>query len=82
MVIGGAVAGIVVFWTSAIGKEFFVYARESVDEAKRVVWPTRKETMQTTAVVFGFVLIMAIFLWLIDASLLWAVRLLMGQGDS
>ena len=82
MVIGGAVAGIVVFWTSAIGKEFFLYARESVDEAKRVVWPTRKETMQTTAVVFGFVLIMAIFLWLIDASLLWAVRLLMGQSDS
>jgi preprotein translocase subunit SecE len=81
-VLGGAVASVVVFWTSAVGKEFFVYARESVDEAKRVVWPTRKETIQTTAVVFGFVLIMAIFLWLIDASLLWAVRLLMGQGDS
>ena len=59
-----------------------LFRSESVDEAKRVVWPTRKETMQTTAVVFGFVLIMAIFLWLIDASLLWAVRLLMGQGDS
>ena len=81
-VLGGAVASVVVFWTSAVGKEFFVYARESVDEAKRVVWPTRKETIQTTAVVFGFVLIMAIFLWLIDASLLWAVRLLMGQGES
>ncbi len=81
-VIFGAVAGVVVFWTSSVGKEFFAYARESVDEAKRVVWPTRKETLQTTAVVFGFVLIMAIFLWLIDASLLWAVRLLMGQGDS
>ena len=81
-VLGGTVAAVVVFWTSAVGKEFFSYARESVDEAKRVVWPTRKETIQTTAVVFGFVLIMAIFLWLIDASLLWAVRLLMGQGDS
>ena len=81
-VIVGTAAGVVVFWTAAVGKEFFAYARESVDEAKRVVWPTRKETLQTTAVVFGFVLIMAIFLWLIDASLLWAVRLLMGQGDS
>jgi preprotein translocase subunit SecE len=81
-VIVGTVAGVVAFWTSAVGKEFFAYARESVDEAKRVVWPTRKETLQTTAVVFGFVLIMAVFLWLIDASLLWAVRLLMGQGDS
>jgi preprotein translocase subunit SecE len=81
-VIGGTVAGVVVFWTATVGKTFFAYARESVDEAKRVVWPTRKETLQTTAVVFGFVLIMAIFLWLIDASLLWAVRLLMGQSDS
>ena len=81
-VIAGSVAGVVVFWTSMVGKEFFAYARESIDEAKRVVWPTRKETLQTTAVVFGFVLIMAVFLWLIDASLLWAVRLLMGQGDS
>ena len=81
-VIAGTVAAVVVFWTSAPGKEFFAYARESVDEAKRVVWPTRKETLQTTAVVFGFVLIMAVFLWVIDASLLWAVRLLMGQSDS
>jgi preprotein translocase subunit SecE len=72
----------VVFWTAAVGKEFFAYASESIDEAKRVVWPTRKETLQTTAVVFGIVLIMAIFLLLIDASLLWAVRILMGQGDS
>jgi preprotein translocase subunit SecE len=81
-VIAGTAAGLAVFWVSAIGKQFFSYARESIDEAKRVVWPTRKETLQTTAVVFGFVLIMAIFLWLIDASLLWAVGLLMGQGGS
>jgi preprotein translocase subunit SecE len=80
-VIIGTAAAVVVFWTSTAGKEFFAYAGESVDEAKRVVWPTRKETLQTTAVVFGFVLIMAIFLWLIDASLLWAVRLLMGQDS-
>jgi preprotein translocase subunit SecE len=81
-VIVGTAAGIALFWASTVGKQFFAYARESVDEAKRVVWPTRKETLQTTAVVFGFVLVMAVFLWLIDASLLWAVRLLMGQGDS
>ena len=60
----------------------FRFLQEVRSETNKVTWPTRKETMQTTAVVFGFVLIMAIFLWLIDASLLWAVRLLMGQGDS
>ena len=81
-VILGAVAGVVVFWTSAPGKEFFTYARESIEEAKRVVWPTRKEALQTTGVVFAFVFVMAVFLWLVDAGLLWAVRLLMGRSDS
>ena len=81
-VIAGAVAGAVVFWTSAPGKEFFGFSQESVDETKRVVWPTRKETLQTTAVVLAFVAVMAVFLWLVDAGLLWAVRLLMGQSDS
>ena len=81
-VIGGAVAGAVVFLTAAPGKEFFAFAQESVEETKRVVWPTRKETLQTTGVVFAFVFVMALFLWLIDAGLLWAVRILMGQGDS
>ena len=81
-VIGGAAAAVVMVWTSAPGKVFFAYAQESIEEAKRVVWPTRKETLQTTSVVFAFVLVMAVFLWLVDAGLLWAVRLLMGRSDS
>ena len=81
-VIGGAVAAVVVFWTCTQGKVFFAFAQEAVEETKRIVWPTRKETLQTTGVVFAFVFVMALFLWLIDAGLLWAVRLLMGQADS
>ncbi len=81
-VIAGAVVAAVVFWTSAPGKEFFAFSQESIDETKRVVWPTRKETLQTTGVVFAFVVVMAVFLWLVDAGLLWAVRLLMGRSDS
>ena len=81
-VLAGTVAAVVVFWTSAPGKVFFAYAQESIEETKRVVWPTRKETLQTTGIVFAFVFVMALFLWLIDAGLLWAVRILMGQGDS
>src|SRR5437870_1088662 len=81
-VIGGAVAGVVVLWMKARGKGIFAFVQESVDETKRVVWPTRKETLQTTGVVFAFVVVMAIFLWLVDAGLLWAVRLLMGQSES
>jgi len=54
----------------------------NIEETKRDVWPSRKETLQTTGIVFAFVAVMAIFLWLIDAGLLWAVRLLMGQSES
>ena len=72
-VVAGLVAGAAVAWTSGPGKEFFVFARESLAEAKKVVWPTRKETMQTTAAVFAFVVVMAIFLWVSDKTLEWVL---------
>ncbi len=78
-VLGGLVAGFVVFSMSVPGKEFYTYAQESVAETKKVVWPTRKETLQTTGIVFLFVVVMALFLWAVDASLLWIVRKLIGQ---
>src|SRR5512135_1916619 len=70
-----------VFWTTASGKLFFGFAKAWVDEAKRVVWPTRKETMQTTAVVIAFAVVMALFLWAVDASLLLIVNKLMGRSE-
>jgi len=54
---------------SELGRNFVEFAKESVREVKKVVWPTRKEAGQITAVVFGFVLIMAIFLWGTDKFL-------------
>jgi len=72
---------VAVVWTTESGKRFFVFGKESVDEAKRVVWPTRKETIQTTGVVLLFAVIMALFLWAVDASLLVLVNKLMGRGD-
>jgi preprotein translocase subunit SecE len=68
---GGLVAGIVIAWFSEPGKRFLAYARESYQETKRVVWPSRKETVTTTGIVFGFVLLMAIFLFVVDKSLEW-----------
>ena len=70
-----------VFWTTVSGKQFFGFAQDSVAEAKRVVWPTRKETIQTTAVVILFAVVMALFLWAVDATLLTIVNKLMGRGD-
>ncbi|MDH5535385.1 MAG: preprotein translocase subunit SecE [Betaproteobacteria bacterium] len=80
-VLGGLVAGFVVFSMSVPGKEFYAYAQESVAETKKVVWPTRKETLQTTGIVFLFVIVMALFLWAVDASLLWIVRKLIGRDS-
>jgi preprotein translocase subunit SecE len=71
VLIGGLVVAIVIAWFSQSGKRFLAYARESYEETKRVVWPSRKETVSTTGIVFGFVVIMAIFLFLVDKSLEW-----------
>ncbi|HXZ55594.1 MAG TPA: preprotein translocase subunit SecE [Burkholderiales bacterium] len=68
-VLAGLAAGAAVGWTTAPGKEFFVFAQEAVVETKKVVWPTRKESLQTAAAVFGFVVAMAVFLWITDKSL-------------
>jgi len=72
-VVAGIVAGGVVAWFSAPGREFVLFAGESLAEVKKVVWPTRKETMQTTAAVFAFVVVMAVFLWLSDKTLEWVL---------
>jgi len=79
---GAFAAAIVLMWFTEAGRTFAAFSRESWEEAKRVVWPTRKETLQTTAVVFAFVVVMAIFLWGVDAGLLWITHKLLGQGGS
>ena len=78
-VLAGIVLAAVVVWFTTQGKQFYAFSRESSEETRKVVWPTRKETMQTTGIVFGFVLVMALFLWMVDAGLLMAVKYLMGQ---
>jgi preprotein translocase subunit SecE len=80
-VLAGLGAATVVAYFTAPGKAFFAFAGESRDEARKVVWPTRKETMQTTGVVLAFVFVMALFLWIVDSSLLWLVGLALGQGN-
>ena len=67
--LAGLAVGVACAWTSTTGRDFILFAKEAVRETKKVVWPTRKEAMQITAIVFGFVLIMAIFLWGTDKLL-------------
>jgi len=80
MVIGGLLAAGAVAWLSTPGKDFFAFAQESWAEAGRVSWPTRKETLQTTGIVFAFVVIMALFLFTVDTTLAWIVKMLTGRG--
>lgn len=67
--IGGLVLAVAFAGTSQLGRDFIGFSRESVRETKKVVWPTRREAMQITAVVFAFVVVMAIFLWGADKIL-------------
>jgi preprotein translocase subunit SecE len=68
-VLAGLLVGVGIGWLSEPGKRFYAFTKESVRETRRVVWPSYKETVQTTAVVFGFVFLMALFLWLTDKML-------------
>jgi len=72
-VIAGTIAGAAVAWFTEPGKTFAGFARESIVEVKKVVWPTRKETVQTTAAVFAFVVVMAVYLWVSDKALEWVL---------
>lgn len=69
----GLAAATAVFLVSEPGKQFVAFAKDSWKEVKKVVWPTRKETMQMTAYVFAFVVVMALFLWLTDKTLEWVL---------
>ena len=70
-VLAGLAVAVVIFLTSETGKALVAFGRDAVKEVKKVVWPARKEAIQMTAYVFGFVFLMALFLWLTDKTLEW-----------
>jgi preprotein translocase subunit SecE len=80
MVAGLALAALTVNF-SFYGAELRRFMASARIELRKVVWPTRQETMQTTAVVFGFVVIAGVFFWLLDLVLAWATKFLTGQGS-
>jgi preprotein translocase subunit SecE len=74
-----AISVVIAFQTTQ-GQELWRFILASRVELRKVVWPTRQETMQTTLTVFVFVLIMGIFFWLLDMGLLWFTKLITGRG--
>lgn len=69
----GLIAAASVFLVSEPGRQFVAFAKDAWREVKKVVWPTRKETLQMTAYVFVFVVVMALFLWFTDKTLEWVL---------
>lgn len=71
--VAGLVAACVLFFLSESGHQLVAFSRDSWREMGKVVWPTRKETMQMTVYVFALVVLMAFFLWFTDKTLEWAI---------
>jgi preprotein translocase subunit SecE len=67
-------------YQTALGQRLWGFVSDSRMEVRKVVWPSRQETIQTTLIVFVMVLIMGIMLWLFDMLLMSIVRALTGQG--
>ncbi|ATF09629.1 preprotein translocase subunit SecE [Candidatus Enterovibrio altilux] len=70
-------AGCVVAITTK-GRAAITFARESRMEVRKVVWPTRQETVQTTLIVLAVTVVMALILWGIDGIMIRLVRLFTG----
>ncbi len=82
-VLGVFAAVIIAFLISAKtekGASSIAFVRASVVEMKKVVWPSKKETTQTTLTVGVMVVVVGIILWTFDQLIGWGVRLLTGQG--
>lgn len=77
LLVVAALAGVIALQT-AKGKAFWVLAKEARVEIRKVVWPTRQETTQTTLIVVAVVLVMSLLLWGVDSLLGWLVSLIVG----
>ena len=74
-------AGIFVALQSVQGRAFWEFVQGSRVELRKVVWPTRQETLQTTLVVFVAILAMGIFFWVLDWILGSVTAALTGRGS-
>ncbi|VCU68667.1 preprotein translocase subunit SecE [Pigmentiphaga humi] len=73
VIIAGILVALAIAWFSEPGRRLVAFGQDSVQETRKVVWPSRKETIQTTVAVFAFVVVMALFLWLADKTIEWVL---------
>lgn len=78
--VAAAVVALLIASQTAKGRSTMEFAKDTQVEVRKVVWPTRQETVRTTGVVIVVVLITAVFLWVLDLMLGGITRWLMGHG--
>lgn len=76
VLLAGLVLAGFVFFKSPQGVRLNAFFKETKIELRKVVWPTKDETIKTTGMIMVAVVIVAIFLWIVDAFFTWAVQLL------
>jgi preprotein translocase subunit SecE len=80
-VLVGIAIGAAIALQSQYGRRFWQFVQAARVELRKVVWPNRQETVQTTIVVFVFVVVSGVFFWLLDILLGWITKQLTGQGS-
>ena len=73
-----AVIAVAIALQTERGRNTWTLLREARSEIRRVVWPTREETLQTTLVVLALVVVFALILWMLDSGLSWLVSTVIG----
>jgi preprotein translocase subunit SecE len=79
-VVFATIVAIAISSTTTLGQNLIGFGREARMEVRKVVWPTRQETIQTTFMVIVAVIVIGIFLWLVDMVLAEAIQLLTSSG--
>lgn len=74
------IVSIAIALTSGPGRRLWGFVQESRGEVRKMVWPTRAETLQTTLIVLLVVLVVGVFLWLLDMLLAWGIQPVIGSG--
>jgi preprotein translocase subunit SecE len=79
-VLGGIVLGLLLAWQTEIGRNTWTFILTSRNEVRKMVWPSREETLQTAAAVIFVALLTAVLMWLLDVALFYALAPITGQG--
>ena len=78
--VAASIVSVLIVFSTEMGRQLWAFMKEARTEVRRVIWPTKQETTQTTLIVVVMVFVVGIILWLLDMFLFWGVRVLTGQG--